>query len=73
MGRHSTLHLHDKIMGGRLKPLLREWRADPNPVTFDEIAARLRREHGIAANRETVRRWVKEVHAEDAEPDRAAS
>lgn len=64
MAPRNTFHLYDRILGGELTPLLRQWKADG--VTLDEQATRLRA-RGVAVSRETVRRWAKDINDEPVE------
>lgn len=55
MAQGSQYHLHDRLLGGRLGPLLIEWRASEVPA--EEIVYILRSEHGIKVSAATVLRW----------------
>ena len=57
MPRSSTFPLHDRLLGGRLPSMIRDWRNEDPTVAFDEIAARPR-SHGVVVSGETIRRWV---------------
>lgn len=61
MGRTPTYHLYDRILNGRLGPMLLRWKDEG--ISQDEMAFRLRAE-GVAVSRETVRRWVKDLQEE---------
>lgn len=55
MAQGSQYHLHDKLLGGRLGPLLIEWRTAKVPA--EEIVYRLRSEYDIRVSSATVLRW----------------
>lgn len=64
MANASTYHLHDRLLGGRLGPMLLEWREprsedDKRPkFSAEEIAYKLRSEFEIKASAATVLRWI---------------
>lgn len=64
MARHSSLELYDTILGD-LKQRLRDWRDEDPPISFNEIAARLR-EDKVVVTSETVRRWFRRMNEEEA-------
>lgn len=56
MGRTSTYHLHDRLLGGTLKALLLESKAQGK--TAEDIAFELRRDYDLKVSVSTVHRWV---------------
>lgn len=60
--------LYDRIVGGNLESLLREWRAGGE--SFLSIRDRLLAEHEISVNPEMVRRWCNDLGI--SAPDRMA-
>lgn len=61
----SQFPLVDRLVGGDLKERIAAWRAEG--LSFNDIAIRLREEHGIAVTDETVRRWASQFVL-DTEP-----
>jgi len=62
MARTSTFLLYDRILNGKLEPLLLAWRAEGVSVT--DMAFRLRAQEQIKVAPETVRRWLRKLDAE---------
>lgn len=60
MPSRSTFDLHDALLDGELTKNLRTWRAETPPVSYDEIAVRLR-DRGVVTTSETVRRWFNQL------------
>ncbi len=60
MARSSTFDLIDRLAGGNLAARITAWRNEAPPVSFDEIALRLRMD-GVVVSGETVRRWCRDV------------
>lgn len=58
MSGSSTFPLHDRVLDGRLRPLLKKWRKAG--ISYQEIAFKLRTEHQIEVNPTTVMRWCNE-------------
>jgi len=67
MARPSTFALHDRVLGGGLADLLRQWRSDG--VSFTEMSFRLR-EKNVHVSPETLRRWMRILDAEQSSPER---
>ena len=65
MGRTASFPLHDRLMGGKLGPLIRAWRNEDPKVSYEVIAQRLRIEHGVSVSTATVRRWALHFGLED--------
>jgi len=57
MGAQSTFDLYDRILGGQLRRLLADWRAEG--LSLEDIAYRLR-DMDVQAKSVTVGRWIKE-------------
>jgi hypothetical protein len=56
------MDLVDRVLGGRLETLLRQWAADD--LALIDIVFRLRQDHDIKVSTETVRRWCMELGIE---------
>lgn len=65
MARTSTLDLFDRLLDGKMRPLLRQWSVEG--LSLDEMAYRLR-DLEVTVSRSTVGRWLKTLEAELAEP-----
>lgn len=65
MARSSTYHLHDRLLNGRLGPMLLDWTAEGNSA--EDIAYELRRHHDIRVSISTVHRWLAIARAEAME------
>jgi len=60
MARTSTFLLYDRILDGKLAPLLLRWRAEG--LSNTEMAFRLReQEQDIKVDPQTVRRWLRRL------------
>lgn len=59
MRRTTQILLADRVMGGKLKERLTEWRVEGQ--SHEEIARRLSADHGITLSSETIRRWSKQL------------
>ncbi len=64
MARTSTLDLYDRLLDGKVRPLLREWAHEG--LSLDEMAYRLR-DLDVTVSRSTVGRWLKVLEGEPAE------
>lgn len=63
MAPKSTFLLYDRILNGKLEPLLLGWRAEG--VSITDMAFRLREEQ-IKVAPETVRRWLRRIDEQSA-------
>jgi hypothetical protein len=55
----QVFELANRAMGGRLPDLLTRWRSER--LNRDEIADKLRTEHGIDVSGRTVDRWARDL------------
>lgn len=61
MARTSTLDLYDRLLDGKVRPLLRQWAGEG--LSLDEMAYRLR-DLEVTVSRSTVGRWLKTLEGE---------
>lgn len=54
----STFPLADRAAGGRLAELIARYRGEGE--SFEDIAYKLRQDHGIVTSSATVRRWFRD-------------
>lgn len=72
MARTSSFPLYDQLkFDGRLAETLTAWR-DDEKLSVDEIAFRLRSDHGVVVSRSTVARWLVLADGMAPEPKDAA-
>lgn len=69
MANRSTFPLVDRLLEGTLADTLIAW--DDEDVKPEEMAFRLRSEHGVRLSSSTVRRWVEKAKAGEL-PEEAA-
>lgn len=67
MARHSTFLLYDRLSKGRASALITNCRTSDPPISYEEIALRLR-DLDIQVTGETVRRWWSD-HLAPAAPE----
>lgn len=71
--KSGTYRMANRLAGGRLPDLLRDYRADG--LSWDDISRRMYGDFGIEAAAETLRQWAEQLNipAPPTEPKAAAS